>query len=275
MFVDDIINSSNVSTGTMAMYKRVFVKLGITNPKHLSDTERVIKLVNDLFQSDESKKIALNAICKVLEGKSKFNFYNDIRNDLKRKIAIDKSDNIGKLPMTYQELLDVPNKIDNIYDRFFVYMHVKYPLRLDYYNVPINRKDTNYMTYDGKTLTFYLNEFKNVKSMGKQVITYQDPVIDEYMKLKPEYLLYRVNRGKLNIFSSRTAFGVHLTHLFQKYTGKKITMNDIRKIIESHNIQNPDYVTKTNREKNEMHSKLLHKTSTALNSYNKLDNRRQ
>lgn len=270
MFVDDIINDTNLSASTKAMYKRVFVKLGITNPKHLSDTERILKMINQSFQSDESKKIALNAICKVLEGDSNFDFYNNIRNDLKRKIEIDKSDNIGKLPMTYQELLDVPNKIENIYDRFFVYMHVKYPLRLDYYNVPINRKDTNYMTYDGKTLTFYLNDFKNVKSMGKQVITYQDPVIDEYMKLKPEYLLYRVNRGKLNIFNSRTAFGVHLSHLFQKYTGKKITINDIRKIVESHNIQSPDYVTKTNREKNALHGKLLHKTSTAQNAYNKL-----
>lgn len=272
MFIEEIIDNTGLSDSTKAMYKRVFVKMRLKEPIQLSDKNNIVKLVNSEFKSDESKKIAYNAICKVLENKPEFEYYNNIRNQLKSKIEYDKSDNRKQLPMTYDELINAPNMITDIIDRFFIYMHVMYPLRLDYFNVPINREDTNYMTYNGKTLTFYLNSFKNVKSMGKQVITYNDHNIDNYMRVvQPKYLLYQHVKNGLQIFNSRAAFGNHLTNLFKKYTGKKITINDIRKIHESYNIQHPEYAKKTNKEKNAIHGKLLHKTSTAHNRYNQLN----
>lgn len=273
MFIEEIIENTGLSASTKAMYKKVFVKIGITNPNELSDKSNIVNLVNSEFKSDESKKIAYNAICKVLENKPEFDFYNNIRNQLKSKIEYDKSDNRKQLPMTYDELINVPNMITDIIDRFFIYMHVMYPLRLDYYNIPINREDTNYMTYDGKTLTFYLNSFKNVKSMGKQVITYNDPNINTYMRIvQPKYLLYQHVKNGLQIFNSRAAFGNHLTNLFKKYTGKKVTINDIRKIHESKNIQDVNYAKMSNKEKNSLHNKYLHKTSTANASYNIISN---
>ena len=272
--MNDIIDSKNLSDGTKTLYKAVLKRSGIILTD-LNNYQKVVDIINEL-NSNETKKILLNAICKVLEGSETYNVYNDLRNEIKRTIDYDKSDNNKPLPMTYNELMQVPNKINNnyhnygnIYDKFFVYMHVKYPLRLDYYNVPINTVNTNYMTYDGNILTFYLNAFKNVKSMGKQVITYDDDFIREYFTtVKPEYLLYNKKR---NIFSSRIAFGKHIKALFKKYTGIEMTINDIRKIHESHTIQGAGYATMTNRQKSEIHRRLLHTTSTANNAYNMLN----
>lgn len=271
-FINEVIDATNLSSNAKAMYKRAIAKLGITNVTSLLDSDIIINEINNQFISDESKKIALNGICKVLEGKELFNVYNDERNRIKRKILYDKSDNRKQLPMSYVELMDVPNHVINkdktqeLIDKFFLYMNIMYPLRLDYYNVPINKEDTNYMTYDGKTLTFFLNDFKTVKSMGPQVITYNDSIINEYFDIiKPEYLLYE-KTGK--IFNSRVAFGNHLANLFKKYANKKLTINDIRKIHESNTIQSDGYAKMTNREKDAKHHKLLHKTSTAQSAYN-------
>ena len=75
-----------------------------------------------------------------------------------------------------------------------------------------------------------------------------------------------LNDGK--IFGSRHSMGAHITYLFKKYIGKNVSMNDIRKIHETHNIQSEGYNKLTNRQKNEIHHKLLHSTNTANNAYN-------
>jgi hypothetical protein len=271
--VNQKIDATNLSPNTKTMYKRALAKIGIIDTQSLHDTDMVLKRIESNFVSDESKKIALNAVCKVTENTDIFDIYNEHRNQIKRKIEYDKSDNTRNvLPMSYSDMLNVPNLVKNkdpkqeLIDKFFLYMHTHYPLRLDYYNIPINKKDTNYMTYDGKILTFYLNQFKNVKSMGPQIITYDDPIIRDYLDtLKPDYLLYE-KEGKT--FNSRVAFGNHLSNLFKKYAGVKVTINDIRKITESNVIQGAGYNKLSNREKNKIHNKLLHQTHTANQSYN-------
>ncbi|DBA01707.1 TPA: hypothetical protein N0F65_010358 [Lagenidium giganteum] len=50
-------------------------------------------------------------------------------------------------------------------------------------------------------------------------------------------------------------------------------MNMIRHIHESHIIQSPTYAKLTNKEKNDLHAKLLHSTMAANTSYNKIANR--
>ncbi|GMF36291.1 unnamed protein product [Phytophthora lilii] len=52
-----------------------------------------------------------------------------------------------------------------------------------------------------------------------------------------------------------------------------MSMNMIRHIAESHLIQSPTYAKLTNREKNDLHAKLLHSTMAANTSYNKIANR--
>ncbi|GMF66240.1 unnamed protein product [Phytophthora lilii] len=52
-----------------------------------------------------------------------------------------------------------------------------------------------------------------------------------------------------------------------------MSMNMIRHISESHIIQLSNYSKLTNREKNDLHAKLLHSTMAANTSYNKIANR--
>ncbi|OQS03723.1 hypothetical protein THRCLA_21091 [Thraustotheca clavata] len=56
------------------------------------------------------------------------------------------------------------------------------------------------------------------------------------------------------------------------YNGKPMSMNIIRHIEESHLIQLPTYAKLTNREKHDLHAKLLHSTFAANTSYNKIQN---
>ncbi|GMF30661.1 unnamed protein product [Phytophthora lilii] len=52
-----------------------------------------------------------------------------------------------------------------------------------------------------------------------------------------------------------------------------MSMNMIRHISECHIIQSSNYSKLTNRDKNDLHAKLLHSTMAANTSYNKIANR--
>lgn len=184
--------------------------------------------------------------------------------------------------MTLQELQNIKVNdsipLRKLVNEFLIYINTHYPLRLDYFNLPINRtnESNNYVIYKDNIMTLYLNDFKNVKSMGSQVLQYNDPLINEYIKKlteyfghMPDYLLWRWTPNGLQIFGSRQAYSRHIQDVFYKYTHKKITMNDIRKIHESTIIQDSKYNMLTNEQKNNKHNTLLHSTNTAHNSYNK------
>ncbi|DBA03187.1 TPA: hypothetical protein N0F65_003907 [Lagenidium giganteum] len=93
---------------------------------------------------------------------------------------------------------------------------------------------------------------------------------------QPSKLLWRIfNRqpGEYDYTNSSNSFSQVLSKLFVKYNGKPMSMNMIRHIAESHLIQSPAYAKLTNREKNDLHAKLLHSTMAANTSYNKIANR--
>ncbi|GMF22535.1 unnamed protein product [Phytophthora lilii] len=93
---------------------------------------------------------------------------------------------------------------------------------------------------------------------------------------QPSKLLWRIfNRqpGEYDYTNSSNSFNQVLSKLFVKYNGKPMSMNMIRHIAESHLIQSPAYAKLTNREKNDLHAKLLHSTMAANTSYNKIANR--
>lgn len=268
----DIIDKSNLSDGTKKIYKTALEKL---KGRDLGNVSNIQNIINN-EKSDESKKIIYNAICKVLElsNNTLFDHYNKLRNEIKKKIEYDKSDNHTTLPISYSELVSkLMISITNIYDYIFLYVNIMYPLRLDYFNIRIIYDDNdtnyfNYMTFKNNKLVFYLNDFKTIKSMGPQVITYNDPVIIDYITTnKPKYFLYN-SKGQL--FSNKVVFGHHLTALCKKYFGLSLTINDIRKIKESDTIQSSGYNTLSNREKDSIHHKLLHSSSTAVRAYNKI-----
>lgn len=262
------------------IYERVLKKIDINNPNDINDYKRILHNINAL-SSDSYKLIALRAIYNIATDKQ-YSYYKPLYQELQNKN--NKKDKI--LPMTLQQLYGITvvekDPIKQLVNGFIIYMNTHYPLRLDYYNLLINPKETsksdNYVIYRNGILTLYLNDFKNVKSMGPQVITYNDPIIKEYIaKLTayfghtPEYLLYRYDKDKKNIksFGSRIAYGRYLQDILTKYSGVKLTINDIRKIHESTTIQGNGYNELTTEQKNNIHSKLLHSKNTALVSYNK------
>lgn len=255
---------------TLDLYSRVLKKIDI------DDLENVENRIDSL-SSDSYKILAYKAL------HHKFPDYDMTK--YKKLIQLQNNkNNVGVLPMTLDQLLNIEVKcsepLQQLVESFTIWLNTHHPLRLDYYNVRINPADencVNYMTYDNETLTFYLNDFKNVSSFGKQVITYSDPIICNYLTdltkhfgKMPEYLLYRYDKptGTLMPFSSRIMYGGYLQDLFKKHTGHHITMNTIRKIHESALIQSPEYSKMTNQEKQKKHNLLLHSMNTAIVSYN-------
>ncbi len=109
----------------------------------------------------------------------------------------------------------------------FIYTVINYPLRLDYFNLPLTKTESNYMLRDGNKLTLYLNKFKNIKSMGPQVIEYDDPMIIKYLDQlevildkKSEYLFWHVVKNEMKLFSRKEAYSHHIINIIKKYTGK-------------------------------------------------------
>ncbi len=266
---------------TKALYKLALKKLNITDEKELDNSDEIIRRINNM-SSTSYKILALKAIYHITT-EEQYKPYFKLLQQLQNKKKIDNdNDNDDKLPMTLEELLNIEviekDPLRRLVNAFFIWINTHYPLRLDYYNLKINpiKEEKNYLTYHNGILTLYLNDFKNVKTMGSQVITYDSQDIRNYIKSLetyfghlPEYLLYRWSRKGLLPFKSRIAFGRHLSDIIYKYTRKKVTINTIRKIHESNLIQSESYNKLTNSQKNEKHRALLHSTSTANSVYNK------
>jgi hypothetical protein len=117
-----------------------------------------------------------------------------------------------------------------------------------------------------------MNDFKNIKSFGKTMMSYPDSVsreINNYLDFLKKHN-YSCVDGDYLFFSPRTKkmytqnyFGKYLASIFQEYIGKSITINDIRHIYETTVITSPDYSKKTLKEKEKIHKKLLHNFKTA------------
>lgn len=267
---------------TKKMYQNMLKKLNINDITQLHDHDKIIELINTSLNKDSYKIMAYKAINAIYSDPIYNNEYKKLQNNNNNK------DNIGKLPMTLEELLNIKVKCDNpiqeLVESFTIYINTHYPLRLDYFNIVINPAEkenfVNYMTYSDNKLVFYLNDFKNVKSLGCQVIEYCDEIISnyinkltEYFGVMPEFLLYRYDKptNTLKTFSSRIMYGGYLQDILRKYTNKELSINIIRKIHESNLIQSDEYRKMSNKDKRAKHLKLLHSTAIANESYNIID----
>ena len=281
----------SLKLSTLALYDRALKKIGVESIIDLQNHDAIIDRINNL-SSNSYKLMAYRAIHNMLDDKIYEKEYRKLHNSI-------YNDNIGSLPMTLPELLSIEVKckepLQQLVEGFTIWLNTHYPLRLDYFNVEINPVEkencVNYMTYSDSILTFYLNDFKNVRSFGSQVLTYSDTIICNYINSltehfartasdckaingeAPKYLLYRYDTPTktLQPFSSRIMYGGYLQDILRKHTGKEISMNTIRKIHESDFIQSKKYVTLTNVEKKIKHNKLLHSMATALECYNIID----
>lgn len=267
---------TDINPDSSKIYIRALSKLNIQNLDDINP-DHIIDQINSICNNISSKDIIYSALCKLPIDTQPY-----IQERLKIQAQRLNKTN-GSLPMTLDELQNIvvvdKNKKRELVDKFFVYMHVKYPLRLDYYNVPIyydtyKNSEENYFIYKDNILTFYLNKFKNVKSMSKQVLTYSDHVITEYidkmteeLNHRPTHLLYMFYLNKYQLFESRTAFGIHLTNIIRRCTKLHITMNTIRKIHETDLINSEAYKEMSLREKEKAHNRLLHNFYTANTKY--------
>ncbi|KUF87283.1 hypothetical protein AM587_10003184 [Phytophthora nicotianae] len=244
-----------------------------------------------------------------------FGYYNAVRKVLSKQNKSEKLDNEltpeeEKKYISYEELMSVPQKVKKIlmdtygevflsnnelskltkakslaylrlvFDYVTLYLNVHYPLRLVWPTVYLRPVDAgNYL--QGTKL--HLNNFKNVRLMGAQVIDLDGSTINLIAQFlhflinslgqTPTKLLWRVYNNSPGEYDSNNGFSSTLSKLFVKYNGKPMSMNMIRHIVESHLIQSPTYAKLTNREKHDLHAKLLHSTFAANTSYNKIANR--
>jgi hypothetical protein len=217
--------------------------------------------------------------------------------NLEQKIKTDYKINQSSILFLNESLFYSLNKrlqqkyIRDVLDYIILILHIYHPLRLDYYNMKIIfrkkdlTKDQNYFLIKGKHASIHMNIYKNSNSYDKTNIQQVDPfvtnIILNWIKIykiifnnNPEYLLYTL-KTNLNLvnYANRASLGVYLTQIIKKYSGDMqyhITINDIRKIYESNFIQSEEYNKLTNKEKSDIHSKLLHTISSANLDYNKI-----
>lgn len=156
------------------------------------------------------------------------------------------------------------------------------PTRLEGYDVilldklPTKTNDTkNYIYVDTFNAVYYLNDFKNVKKIGKIKVRFEKELaalINDYytflknnkLSVSGKYYLFTKfdGKGKPENFISANSFGQSITRLFKKYFDKKVTKNDLRHIYTTELMLQPGYNNLSMNEKEKLHSKLLHNKET-------------
>ena len=263
----------------------------------LSNFQTIINYVDSLDVSNDNKLAFLNAITLIVRNSKNDNVFNTLqkyikfRNELSTKKFDKYKDNTkNENFIEYDKLLSLTPSPDfkndmpeTILNKMLLWISVRHPLRLSLYNVEIikSKKEIydskNYFYITPRKLYFLMNDFKNVKIIGKQVIEITDK---EHIKIFRDYIKY-LNKNGLNQFLLWNFFRKPLplissemyAHVLNKLLQKNnlnITMNDIRKAYETKLINSDYYKTLTNRKKELEHKKLLHSPNIANMVYNKV-----
>lgn len=241
--------------------------------KELSMQNKAEKLDNELTPDQAEKYISYKELMAIPE-------------NLKHGIV----DKYGSLFLSKAKFDKIIKKSDKnaylklVFDYVTLFLNVHHPIRLVWPTVElVPSENGNYL--EGNKL--HLNAFKNVRLIGPQVLKLDEKtmaVIRGYLKfmsgtlgIQPTRLLYRMNNHSPTPYTYTTenasGFSSVISNLFKAYNGKPISMNIIRHIVESHIIQSPEYARMTNKQKQDLHSKLLHSSMAANLSYNKIINR--
>jgi hypothetical protein len=276
----------------------------------LQNFQTIINYIKSLDVSVDNKLAFLNAIVLVVRNVENDDLFHTLQQYIKfrNELSIQKFDkykdnNKSENFVDYEILLDIskpPNfktdSVEKILDDMNAYISVRYPLRLSLYNAEIVKAkkniedDKNYLYITPRKLYFIMNNFKNVKIIGKQQIEITDK---EHEKVIRDYVKF-LNKEDLNqrllwsyykkplIFPSSDMYAYNLKKLFKNrltgffekkslvVTDKNISMNDIRKAYETKLINSDYYKSLTNRQKEAEHKKLLHSPNIAMMVYNKV-----
>lgn len=262
------------------------------NLDYLLDTERIMNYINGLNSTD-NKLAVLNSILKVISNDRAVKYYQKIRNDL-NKVKFDKYKNNVQNEnfVHYQTLLDATpapdfnkDSLEKVIFDVMLYFSVRYPMRLTLHNIEVvrnkadmNDNKKNYLYVNNNGVSFVMNNFKNIDSMGKQVIKLFDSdaiVARNYLKFLKKNNV-ESKRFILNYYLKPLEYKVdmyarNLKKHLKKKIGKDITMNTIRQSYSSALIQSDAYQQMTNEAKEQAHARVLHNTFWANAVYNKIE----
>lgn len=278
-----------MSINTKKTYTSILSKLNLISD--INDHNKTIKIIAKLPNKNSSKKNYYIALLNNFKDDKNSEKYKSYYKEMERyrnlqNSETDKNEKNEKQKnnwCTYDELRNatimakkniddiINDKIIDKYEKYkmyrdyillLIYTHLP-PLRNDYLTVKINTGKNYYN--DGKLI---LTEYKNSKKMGKYIFEYPELIrneIDKYLDFKkdndiPNKYMFVNNLGKK--YNSST-FGNHISGIFNKLIGKKISINLIRHMYETELITNPKYLKMTLEEKKIEHAKLLHSFTTA------------
>ena len=286
----------------------------------LKDTAHVINTI--LHHETNIKTIrnrfnALHMLCRVLkfpykiiseyfQQKKKYEFrikrqYNSSQPNKNDEIAKDvKWEDIEEIPIQIKQQRDnLPiNGFEyyRVYQEYIValvYINPNGPLRLEYRTCRVFEnevpkefeKDTtiNYVLLEnGNSAKVVLQDFKNIRYMGKQIISFDESTAIEVIRFhnwkkehhKPISYLFNTAQSKNNAMSSpfsQKAFTQLTTRIMSRVLDVKMTVNTLRRKFETQVIQS-NYHLRSNDRNIEMHKNLLHSQKTALENYKVVNN---
>ena len=259
--------------------------------KFLNDYNKVFESIKNL--NNDNKLAFLNAIVFILKNKELNDIYRNEREIYYRKKRELKGDNYKPENfINYVDMLektpapDFNDPLSKVLNDMILWVQIRYPLRLSMWNMKIIRvkKDqnpkNNYLYISKNKMEFLMNDFKNIKSMGPQIIPISaanQKVIKDYLRfltaheIKHSNLLLNFYNKKVDTFNSVDAFSRVLKKLLAKvFPNKNITTNDIRSSYETDLMGSPAYRHMTNTEREKLHNHILHTLSTANANYFKV-----
>jgi len=240
---------------------------------------KIIKFIGNI-QNINDKLAYLNALIKICTDELILNRLKLVRDDLNRTKFNNYKENKKTINfISYDKILEACTP-DTTINGFLLYFSVRYPVRLSLWNIRIvktlksmNSTD-NFIYIKKNSSSLYMNDFKNVNSMGRIIIPvdHDDHIILlKYLKSlsNPVYLLY--NNNQCTPFKNKDQYSRKFKQLLNHALNtEKLTMNDVRRSYESWYIQSDTYKNMENKQKDKIHERLLHTTNTAHSIYNKV-----
>ena len=278
---------------TIKLIKKQFFNSPINDFSYIRDDgEALLKQIREsITYKTASKKtflIALRVISDELDLKNKKIYegemlkYRDENKDERelnlipedKKKNYDTLTNLKKIFKLMKEDTE-----EEIRDKLLISLYLmKPPLRNDFEKVKILKKEPdekiNFIIKQCSVYIFYLREYKTAKLYGEQQIIYSkidDPLIfkllNKMMKFKNMYLFTNEDGEPM----TDKQISARVITLFKKYLNKHITINTLRQIYETAQINDPLYASLSFKDKKNIHEKLGHSFLTAHSDYNKIN----
>ena len=282
-------------------------RLGVTDPKYystLKDIESTLRVINKGSVSTRKTSImhVLSFLKAIGDDKLMNKYHSLVKEDIIKSAQDKEIDGVTNKSSTYKSLEDIQkellankpkiltlvkfnaytNKVyylNNLQDYILASIYILNPaIRNNYHDVKIinnlRQRDPNInqILINSKDVKFYLNKFKNVGSMGEQVIKYNNDttkIIRSFYTLMKsqftdmEYFINSITRNGIKVLPD-SALSARIKKINHHYFGEDWSINDIRHIWENAIQNDPNYMQHTISEREGMHRQLLHSARQAM-----------